>query len=229
MKRDVKNYIIWGFLTVMGMIFLIVGIIICVSTFSGAGKIETTGTITEVRSYRKRNREIQYETYVSYYVDGRKYESKLNGGSSSYYAGKEIDIYYDEDEPSKIGQKSLDILLLLFPVTGMILTVIGGTGLVLVVKRKKKDNYLKENGELIYADYVETIINTSYTVNGRHPYNIICTWKNPRDNKVYTFKSKNIWENPKYSIENKNLKLIPVYINPDNIKKYVIDIDSVME
>ena len=84
---------------------------------------------------------------------------------------------------------------------------------------------LKENGELIYANYVETVLNTSYRVNGKCPYNIICEWNNPLDNNKYIFKSKNIWINPENIIEEKNIKQFPVYID-NNKKKYTIDIES---
>lgn len=80
-------------------------------------------------------------------------------------------------------------------------------------------------GKLIYADYDETIINTSYSINRRHPYKIICEWINPVDNEEYMFKSRNIWINPEDIIEERNIKQFPVYIDKNNKKKYVVDID----
>ena len=64
-----------------------------------------------------------------------------------------------------------------------------------------------------------------YRVNGRHPYRIICEWSNPLDNKKYIFKSKNIWINPEDIIIERDIQQFPVYINRDNMKKYVVDID----
>lgn len=58
--------------------------------------------------------------YVSYNVDGRTYESELSGYSSSFYKGKEINIYYDKSNPTKIGMRSLDLLFLMFPGFGLI-------------------------------------------------------------------------------------------------------------
>lgn len=59
--------------------------------------------------------------------------------------------------------------------------------------------------------------------------NIICEWNNSLDNKKYIFKSKNIWMNPKNIIEERNIKQFPIYIDKNNKKKYVIDIDSLKE
>lgn len=82
---------------------------------------------------------------------------------------------------------------------------------------------------MIHAEYVETILNRSYSVNGRHPYNIICKWDNPVDNKKYIFKSDNIWTNPEDIINERNVKTFPVYINRDKIKDYVVDIQQIEE
>lgn len=119
----------------------------------------------------------------------------------------------------------MDFIFFMFPGIGLIFLSIGGTGLLLKNRNKKLEKSLKENGDVIYADYVETIVNSSYRVNGRHPYRIICEWNNPLDSKKYIFKSKNIWINPENTIIERNIKQFPVHINRNDIKKYVVDID----
>ena len=82
---------------------------------------------------------------------------------------------------------------------------------------------------MIYGDYVETRLNTSYSVNNRHPYNIICEWYNVEDGKTYIFKSNNIWMNPENKIEEQNITTFPIYIDLEDKKNYVIDINSLIE
>ena len=229
MKTNKVENLIWIIFASIGMIFILIGLVIGINVLNYDNKENTIGTITNISSYREHYGDGNYEVYVTYNVDGKKYESKLNGYSSSFYEGKEIEIYYDKDNPSKIGVKSLDLLFLIFPGIGLIFFIIGGTGIIIKIKRIKLEKRLKENGEVIYANYVETIINTSYRVNGKHPYNIICEWNNPEDNKKYIFKSNNIWLNPKSIIKERNIKNFPVYIDNENKKKYVIDIDSLTE
>ena len=127
-----------------------------------------------------------------------------------------------------VGTITEDLLFLIFPGIGLIFLIIGGTGILVRINKRKLEKELKENGELIYANYNETILNTSYYVNGKSPYNIICEWNNPLDNKKYIFKSKNIWINPETIIKEKNIKQFPVYIDK-NKKKYVIDTDNLTE
>ncbi len=231
MKENKLENLIWIIFASIGTIFVIIGLIVfVVNIFNYKNKVDTVGTITEISFYYsddKHNR--NYEVYVSYIVDGKEYESKLNGYSSSFYEGKEINIYYDKDNPSKIGVKSLDLLFLIFPGIGLIFLIIGGTGILIKINKKKSEITLKENGKVIYANYLETVLNTSYRVNGKYPYNIICEWNNTLDSKKYLFKSKNIWINPESIIKEKDIKQFPVYIDNNNKKKYVIDIDILTE
>lgn len=229
MKRSRIENLIWIIFAGVGLIFTIIGIIIVSNIFNYENKIDTKGVITEISSYRNSNGNRNHDVYISYNIDGKEYESRLNSYSSDFYEGKEIDIYYDKDNPNKIGVKSLDLIFLIFPVIGLIFLVIGGTGILVKLNKKKLEKKLKENGELIYANYIETVLNTAYTVNGRHPYNIICEWNNPEDDKKYILKSKNIWVNPENILEEKNIKTLPVYISLKNKKQYFIDIDSLTE
>lgn len=218
----------WIIFTIVGTVFVAIGIILFGSVFDYTNKIETTGIITRI-SLSGSSENDSNKVYVSYVAEGNEYESTLSGYSSSFYEGKEIEIYYDKDNPNKIGMKSLDLLFLIFPGLGLISLIIGVTGISAKARGKKSERRLKENGELIYADYVETIINTSYSVNGRYPYKIICEWTNPVDSEEYMFKSKNIWTNPEDIIEEKNIKQFPVYIDKNNKKKYLVDIDILTE
>lgn len=218
----------WIIFTIVGTVFVAIGIILFGSVFDYTNKIETTGIITRI-SLSGSSENDSNKVYVSYVAEGNEYESTLSGYSSSFYEGKEIEIYYDKDNPNKIGMKSLDLLFLIFPGLGLISLIIGVTGISAKARGKKSERRLKENGELIYADYVETIINTSYSVNGRYPYKIICEWTNPVDSEEYMFKSRNIWTNPEDIIEEKNIKQFPVYIDKNNKKKYLVDIDILTE
>ena len=229
MKENKIENLIWTIFASIGAIFVIIGLAVFGSIFNYENKVDTVGTITGISSYYSgTNHNRNHEVYVSYTVEGKEYKSRLNSYSSSFYEGKEIDIYYDKDNPNKIGVKSLDLLFLIFPGIGLIFLIIGGTGILVKINKKKSEENLKENGKLIYANYVETVLNTSYRVNGKCPYNIICEWNDTLDNKKYIFKSKNIWINPEKIIKEKDIKQFTVYIDNDR-KKYVIDVDILTE
>ena len=228
MKENKLENLIWIIFVSIGAIFLIIGLVIFGNISNYENKVDTIGTITKISSHESANDDIDYEVYVSYTIEGKEYESKLNSYASNFYEGKEIKIYYDKDNPNEIGMKSLDLIFLIFPLIGLIFLITGAIGILVKINKRKLEKRLKESGELIYADYSETVLNTSYHVNERHPYYIICEWNNPLDNKKYIFKSKNIWINPEKIIKERNIKQFPVYVD-NNKKKYVIDIDILTE
>lgn len=222
MKKNKLNNLIWIIFFCIGVVNIILGLIIYSTIFNIPNKVETKGYITRIYSNNNRNGEI----YVSYIVDEKEYENKINGYSSTFYVGKELDIYYDKNNPNRVGVKSLDMLFLLFPGIGLIFLIIGGIGIFVNLNKRRLNNRLKANGKLVYANYVNTILNTSVSINGRNPYKIICEWTNPEDNKKYTFKSDNIWVNPEITINYGNIQL-PVYVNLKNCKQYYVDISSI--
>lgn len=229
MKENKEEILAGLIFIVVGMVFIIVGSVFGISKLNYDNKVNTTAVITEISSYRRSNGDRKYDVYVLYHVNGKEYHSKLGGYSSSFYEGKEIEIYYDKDNPTKIGTKSIDFLFIIFLGMGLIFVIIGGLLVYKKAYKKHLGKKLKENGETIYASYVETVLNTVYSVNGRHPYNIICEWNNTIDGKKYLFKSQNIWGNPEAIIREKNIEIFPVYINPNKMKQYVVDIDEVVK
>lgn len=225
MKESKLDNLVWMIFLISGLVFAIIGVVICVNMLYTQGKVKTIGVIEEV-SY---GREHSSYTIVSFEVNGEKITARANGYSSGFYKGKEIEIYYNEENPNQISIPSLDLLFLMFPGIGVLFVGIGGTGLLVKWRKKKREEKLREDGDVIYGDYVETRLNTSYSVNNRHPYNIICEWYNVEDGKTYIFKSNNMWMNPENKIEEQNITTFPIYIDLEDKKNYMVDIDSLTE
>lgn len=216
---------------IVGMVFLVVGIFLTYNTlFSKTEKVQTTGIITSIESDRKSDGGYEYEVWVQYDANGKTYESELGSYVSSFYEGQTIDIYYEKENPKKIGTEGTELMILIFPVVGLIVMVAGIIGFVGKKKRKQEIDELKNNGQLIHATFIESKRNMAYAVNGRHPYNVFAEWVDPEDGKTYTFKSDNMWGNTWDMIGEYGsaVKEIPVYINRENKDKYYMDLDSVL-
>lgn len=227
MKHNIIEKVIFSIFFTIGIVIFTIGVVVCINVFDYSDKIETFGTISQINTHHSNGNTI-HEVYVKYEVDGTQYESKLNGYSSNFYEGKNIKMYYDKNNPEIISTKSLNLLFLMFPGFGLIFGSIGGIGLFVIIKKKRLEQKLRLTGRKVFATYIRTSLNTSYSVNGRHPYNVICEWENPKDNKKYIFKSKNIWVNPESYSEDEILTHVPVYIDDiDNIKNYVVDVDNI--
>lgn len=225
--KKIEN-LVWVIFIFFGIILGIFGFIIGGYLFlNNENKVEATAVITEIKTYGNGSKDRRHEVIVSYYVNGEERESRLWFYSSDFYEGKEITIYYHKDNPQKIGAKTSYYLFLIIPGIGLIFLVIGLSGILMKRKKKNLHKKLREEGYKIYANYIQTSINTSYTVNRQHPYNIICEWYNPSDNRKYRFKSENIWGNPESIIKEKGIETFPVYINREKMKQYVMEIDEV--
>lgn len=225
MKANKIESLIWIIFASIGALFFIIGMTLTVQMCNYQNKGEAVGVITEVNEYRDTDGNIHGTIWVSYTADGCEYKAKLNAYSSDFYEGREVKIYYDKDNPTVIGMKSLDLLVLIFPGLGLIFLLIGATGIGVKLNAKRRENKLKLYGQRVYAVFVQTNLNTSYSVNGRHPYNIICEWSNPEDGKKYLLKSKNLWFDPQRTIDERNIKTFTVYMNPQNKRKYFVDTD----
>ena len=227
MKVNKTDYLANIVFIIMGVILLVITLYVNNTSTSKENRVETTGIITKIESYTDMRNERYYDVYVSYNVNGIEYVSILNVWIRGFYEGKEIEIYYDRNNPTKIGIAASDFMMIFFIILPTIFIIIGAYGIVNGIKKYKKKKHLKQTGDVIYANYVETIINYGYSVNKRHPYRIICEWDNPADNKRYIFESDNIWYNVENIINERNIDKIPVYINRDKIEEYVVDVEQV--
>ncbi len=227
MKSEKIVYLIWWLFFGIGMVLILIGAMIGFHVFDYSDKVETTATIVKI-DYGNNSDSGTY-TYVEYEVSGKTYVAPLNGQSTSWRVGKEIDIYYDKYDVYDIGQKSIDYIVLIVPGLGLIFALIGGIALWVIYAKKNKDNRLRRTGTRIMANYGESVLNTNYYVNGVSPYYIICHWNNPEDGKKYLFKSKNIWFDPEILIQENNITMLPVYINMKKKREYFVDVDFLTE
>lgn len=231
MKEEKTEKFLWKLFTFIGVVFLIIGLGVLIMPYTVRNKVETTGVISSIKykSNQLAHEEDMPSVTVTYIVDGKEYESVLNYYSSNFYEGKQLKIYYDQNNPQKIHAKAESSLAYIFLGLGAVFAGIGGSGIVIKSKKQKQINYLKANGNLITADYIETKINAHYSVNGRHPYNIYCRWIDPNNAKEYLLKSKNLWKNPENIISEKNITEFPVYMDKNNTDSYFVDTSIIEE
>lgn len=227
-KGNRVQYFIFGMFALFGLIFFIIGIFIAVSqNIDEEDRVYTTAIIEDIVTDRDADGDTTYNVFISYYVDRQLYERKLNSYISSYYEGKEIEIYYDKNNPNNVRTDSSNVITYVFSGLGLVFFIIGLVGILNAILKTRKIKKLKISGRKIYANYVSTEINTTYSVNGRNPFYIICEWNDPMTNIKYIFKSENIWFDPENYIQQYNIQMFKVYINPNNIKEYVVDTSNI--
>ncbi len=85
----------------------------------------------------------------------------------------------------------------------------------------KKATSLRQNGQLIQADFQEVEINGALNVNGVHPFRIVAQWHDVANNELFIFKSANLWFDPSQFLKEPK---IPVYVDPNKPSRYHMDI-----
>ena len=137
MNNCIQKFALLAFV-VFGLIFMVVGTVICINVFSNDDKVQTTAIITDIESYHRSvngKTRTSHKTHITYDVDGRAYQNVVGMYSSAWSIGDEIEIYYRKDDPSQVGSKDTDWGWLALPGIGVVFWAVGS--IALLVSRKK--------------------------------------------------------------------------------------------
>ena len=120
---------------VIGVLFMVVGILFAILgtveyVSSLAEQDDRTYTIAHIvkieeRQTRDPERPIEYTTYVELEVRGEKIVAKLNTYRSSFEVGKQIDVYYFEDDLQTVYEEGSEVFLIIFAAAGALFAVLG--------------------------------------------------------------------------------------------------------
>ena len=77
---------------------------------------------------------IKYTTYVELYANGNQVIAKLNTYNSSFYIGKEIEVYYFENDLQTVYENGSEVLFIITALSGIAFAVIGS---LLIIKGKR--------------------------------------------------------------------------------------------
>ena len=150
-----------GIFLFIGIVFLILSAVFLeVNKSHAENYIPTEAVISEIRISSDSS-----DAYATYVVDGKKLKAKLDVYSSDMYEGKEIEIYYDPENPSDVTYlEGIRIFTTVFTIVGVVLTVIGLIpliiGIVIIVKcNKKAKAQVSMADEMNPADYSDRYTN----------------------------------------------------------------------
>lgn len=223
-------------LTVFLLLFTIIGIglILGAVLIFGNGmrfkqsSVDVTGEIADIMSYYDDDGDAHYQVFVTYDYEGKTYERvRLSEYSSDMYVGDSILLLCDPEHPEKVKTESgFYIETIVLAIIGPIFFCIGAVPLIFIIRKKQQRKYLLTNGRVLYATVERIGLNTSYYVNGQNPYVIYCTWKDDYADRLYRFKSDNLWTDPGIVFcEGSEIK---VYVNENDYSKYYVDAQRIL-
>jgi len=153
-----------------------------------------------------------------------EFVSSTSSNPPSYRVGEYIEVLYAPQNPHDAQIDSTFSLWggsIIMAVLGIIFLTISAILVTFARLQRKKEAFLREHGTKIQSSYQDVELNESLSVNGRHPYRITSQWLDPHSNTLHVFKSENLWFDPSDFINSDDLL---VYIDPNNPKKYLLDI-----
>ncbi len=214
--------------TIVGVICFIAAGVVKVKNDEFAETAETiTATIDEIDYYRSGD-ENHEDVYLTYEFHGKEYNHvHVNFYSSDMYEDQEIQVLINPDEPGDI-HPTFDWIFTLIPIgMGAIFLIIGVIMCIVIFGGERKNKKLLESGKHLRATVDRIHVDDDVTVNGRHPYQIYCTYNDEVSGLIYKFKSGDLYFDPTECY--KQGDYIDVYVDPDNYKKYYVDAANRME
>lgn len=119
-------------------------------------------------------------------------------------------------------------VFLVFTLVGAVFLALGIGFLVFLARHSRRRALLLAEGLRINADITEVRMDTRFSFNGRHPLVICCQAQNPEDGRVYVFRSEGIWYDPRPYLEDAGVGVLPVYVDPNNYRRYAVDTSGVL-
>lgn len=228
--KNISVKVIFGLFAAIGIIFVIAGIFWAVwgSRFIQSA-VEVSAVISEIESYRESDGDTSHRVYVNYSYGGQRYEGvRLSEYSSGMYKGKEIQIMLNPDNPTQLMTNfGLYFGSIMFIGMGVIFASVGVFPLIVMGRKSSAKKKLIASGQYIYATVESIEYDKSYTVNGKHPFIVYCTYRDDYKDIVYRFKSDHIWTNPELVIRPGSE--IKIFVDRQNYKNYHVDIESILQ
>jgi hypothetical protein len=151
-------------------------------------------------------------------------QSSSASNPPSYEVGDRVMVLYPPGKPNDAIIQGFFELWGAALIIGSVGGVIGGIGIYLIlsfIRKQQLQRWLKEHGRRIPTDIQSVEENRSIKVNGRSPFRIVSTWKDPATQTFHYFRSEDFWENPTPALEGR--KTIDVLIDVSDPKKHWMD------
>lgn len=114
------------------------------------------------------------------------------------------------------------LFLYIFGGIGLLFFIIGLPFLIVAINKRKDMNRLLESGVQAEGIITNVVLDYYVRVNNRHPYRAECKVTDPVTGAVYLYSSPRIMKD----ITHLEGSTVTVYYDPDNRKKYYVDIEA---
>lgn len=230
MKKNNFFIIFYGIFGLVGIVLILSGIIVFKkNTEFKENAEEIVGEITRIEKSYDSDGDAHHDVYVTYTYNGNEYDDVLiDFYSSGMFEGKEIALLCDPRSPKRVHSKtSINTVGGVVLFAGSIFALIGVVPVINTVRKAFRSRKLRKSGTVLYATVESIDYNRNYTVNGKHPFIIYCTYKDEYKDILYRFKSDNLWTDPSSVFYVGGY--IEVMVDPNDYSKYYVKAEEVVD
>ena len=195
----------------------------------------TKGTVVDLYESESSSSSDNSYTYapVVHFIDNKgnliEFTSSSSSNPPSYHINERVEVLYDPESPDYArinGFFSLWGGSFIPGLLGFIFFAVGGGMILFSGRKKRRKEYLLQNGTRIESNIKEVRLNEVYSENGKHPFRIVSEWQDPETSNLHVFVSDNIWFDPTNYIHSDK---IDVLIDRTKMKKYWVDLSPIMQ
>lgn len=197
--------------------------------------MEGSGVVKELERRVTRDEDgydsVSFYPVVEYYPEGSSesitFRSNTGSNPPAFQVGEEVSLYYSPTDYNDVRLNTFFSLwgvsmILLF--IGAIFTALGGGFVTASIIKKGRDSWLRKNGTVIRAELDSVIRNHNVKLNGVSPFQLLLKYSDNNTGQLYTFKSDNIYDNPEPYLRTNGISIVNVLIDPQDPKRYLVDL-----
>jgi hypothetical protein len=185
-----------------------------------AGAVRASGTVIDLARRRSNDDSSRVSDDYTYapvveWRDANGARQELVGRVSSnppaYERGETVAVLYPAGKPGQARIADFTnryFMPLLLGGLGTIFSLVGGALAFFYVRKRRRIEQGKATGVPITAKFLETWLDTTLTVNGRHPYRVAAQATLPTTGKLRRFDSEPIWVDPSEAIAGKPIRVL---------------------
>ena len=185
--------------------------------------LTATAVITNIDVSYDSDGDASHTVFVAFALNGYKYEGRLGYYVSGMHPGKEVQIFYNPDNPADFRGRGSIIFDIAMAVFGLLFMCVGLVPLGVFKKKRSRNEYLLANGRCTDVKIIEIYKNTRFAVNGSHPFVIRCRGMDD-SGQTREFESENLWSDPSLRIDELRIRNLSVYTHKSKPGRYYVDI-----